>query len=266
MHTTASKNSAANGSDRASAWIGNTPSSTPASRTRWRFSEALNHRSVAQTWTPNSRRRKIDDIARPHPRSSTRMPDRRSRDSASHSVSHSALAPPLTLATTHSGGYADERGNLRDDSASNMSLASSWLTGRSTSGETRRGESFRTRRLVGKPILPGSHLDDHGLAFLKRPPDPAGGVERPAAFGDLGQGCVGQADRRVRVGRDGGVEAEFPVYEFPRRGGHAVHRLERGASIREAAARLRLDADVLVAGLFRVGLAAGPAAGEPPRR
>jgi hypothetical protein len=40
---------------------GNTPSSTPASRIRWTFSETLNHRSVAQTCTPNSRRRKIDD-------------------------------------------------------------------------------------------------------------------------------------------------------------------------------------------------------------
>src|SRR2546422_499423 len=47
MHTMASKNSASNGSDRASAWIGKTPSPTPASRMRWRFSEALNHRSVA---------------------------------------------------------------------------------------------------------------------------------------------------------------------------------------------------------------------------
>ena len=50
METIASKNPAANGSDRASAWTGNT---------------ALNHRSVAQTCTPNSRRRKIDDIASP---------------------------------------------------------------------------------------------------------------------------------------------------------------------------------------------------------
>ena len=103
MHTMASKNSAANGSDRASAWIGKTPSSTPASRTRWRFSEALNHRSVAQTCTPNSRRRKIDEAPRPHPRSSTRMPGCRSSASVSHSVSHSELAPPLTLAMIHSG-------------------------------------------------------------------------------------------------------------------------------------------------------------------
>ena len=92
-----------NGSHRASARIGKTPSSTPASRTRWIFSVALNHRSVAQTCTPNSRRRKTDDIARPQPRSRTRMPGRRASASASHSVSHKGLAPPLTPASTHSG-------------------------------------------------------------------------------------------------------------------------------------------------------------------
>src|SRR5437773_753830 len=108
----ASKNSAANGSDRASAWMGNTPSSMPASRMRWRFSEALNHRSVAQTCTPNSRRRKIDDAARPQPRSSTRIPGRKSSAEVSHSVSQSEFAPPLTLVRTHSGWYCEERGKL----------------------------------------------------------------------------------------------------------------------------------------------------------
>src|SRR5438552_12136376 len=112
MHTMASKNSAANGSERASAWIGKTPSSTPASRIRWMFSEALNHRSVAHTCTPNSRRRKIDDDARPQPRSSTRMPGRKSIAAASHSVIQSEFAPPLTLARTHSGWYCEERGKL----------------------------------------------------------------------------------------------------------------------------------------------------------
>src|SRR5438093_1530954 len=116
MDTMASKNSAANGSDQASAWIGNTPSSTPASRIRWMFSETLNHRSVAQTWTPNSRRRKIDDDARPQPRSSNRMPGRKSSAAASHSVIHSALAPPLALAMTHSGWYFEERGNRSEAS------------------------------------------------------------------------------------------------------------------------------------------------------
>src|SRR6266699_4624037 len=112
MQTTASKNSVAKGSDRASAWIGNTPSSTPASRIRWMFSETLNHRSVAQPCTPNSRRRKIDDAARPQPRSSTRIPGRKSSAEVSHSVSQSEFAPPLTLARTHSGWYCEERGKL----------------------------------------------------------------------------------------------------------------------------------------------------------
>src|SRR5271170_949942 len=112
MHKMASKKSAANGIDRASAWIGNTPSSTPASRMRCMFSEALNQRSVAQICTPNSRRRKIDDAARPQPRSSTRIPGRKSRAEVSHSVSQSEFAPPLTLARTHSGWYCEERGKL----------------------------------------------------------------------------------------------------------------------------------------------------------
>src|SRR5438552_1776569 len=75
------------------------------------FSEALNHKSVAQTCTPNSRRRKIDDEARPQPRSSTRIPERKSSAEVSHSVSQSEFAPPLALATTHSGWYCKERGN-----------------------------------------------------------------------------------------------------------------------------------------------------------
>src|SRR5216683_5403340 len=112
MLTTASKNCAANGSDRASAWIGNTPSSTPASRIRWMFSEALNHRSVAQTCTSNSRCRKIDEDALPQPRSSTRIPGRKSSAVVSHSVSQSEFAPPQTLARTHSGWYCEERGKL----------------------------------------------------------------------------------------------------------------------------------------------------------
>ena len=41
----------------------------------------------------------------------TRMPGCSSSASASHSVSHSGLAPPLTLATIQSGWYFEERGN-----------------------------------------------------------------------------------------------------------------------------------------------------------
>src|ERR1039457_5227923 len=110
IQTTASKNFAPNGNDRASAWIGNTPSRTPASRIRSMFSDALNHKSAAQTWTPNSRCRKIDDDARPQPRSNTRWPGRKSNAAVSHSVSHSEFAPPLALAMTHSGWYCEERG------------------------------------------------------------------------------------------------------------------------------------------------------------
>src|SRR5437867_3556611 len=111
MLTMASKKSSAKGSDRASALMGHTPSSTPASRMRWMFSATLNHRSVAQTCTPNSRRRKMDDDARPLPRSSTRMPGRKSRAAASHSVNQRELAAPLAFATIHSGLYREARGN-----------------------------------------------------------------------------------------------------------------------------------------------------------
>src|SRR5512147_1512807 len=106
----ASKKLEAKGNDRASVWSGKTPSSTPASRMRCMFSEALIHRSVAQTCTPNSRRRKIDDDARPHPRSRTRIPGFRSKEEASHSVSQRELAPPLALVRTHSGWYREARG------------------------------------------------------------------------------------------------------------------------------------------------------------
>src|SRR5579863_2410879 len=111
MHMMASKKFAAKGRERASAWIGKTPSSTPASRTRRTFSDALNQRSVAQTCTPHSRRRKIEEHARPQPRSSTRIPERRSSAVASHSVSQSELAPPLALAIIQSAWYCEARGN-----------------------------------------------------------------------------------------------------------------------------------------------------------
>src|SRR5580704_3603181 len=108
----ASKKSAAKGSDRASAWIGNTPSSTPASRIRWNLSEALNQRSVAQTSTQNSLRRKIDEAALPQPRSRTRIPGCKWSAEASHSVSQSEFAPPLMLARIRSGWYREDRGKL----------------------------------------------------------------------------------------------------------------------------------------------------------
>src|SRR2546430_8210810 len=128
MHTMASKKSGANGSDRASAWIGNTPSRAPASRIRWMFSAALNHRSVAQTCTPNSRCRKIDDAARPQPRSSNRMPGRKSSAVASHSVTHRALAALLALATIHSGWYLEERGNRSETDCFSETMGLSFQT------------------------------------------------------------------------------------------------------------------------------------------
>src|SRR5262249_2167935 len=104
--------SVANGSERASACRGNTPFSTPASRIRAAFSETSHHRSVAQTCTPNSRCRKIDDAARPQPMSRTRMPGGKSKAFVSHCVNHSEFAPPLTLANIHSGLYCEDRGKL----------------------------------------------------------------------------------------------------------------------------------------------------------
>src|SRR5881396_3866589 len=80
------------------------------------FSVALNQRSVAQTCTPNSRRKKIDDDARPQPRSSTLMPGCKSSAVVSHSVNQSELAPPLAFAKTHSGWYREERGNRLESS------------------------------------------------------------------------------------------------------------------------------------------------------
>jgi len=39
------------------------------------------------------------------------MPGRKTNDSPSHSVNHSGLAPPLTLARIQSGWYSEERGD-----------------------------------------------------------------------------------------------------------------------------------------------------------
>jgi hypothetical protein len=83
---------------------------------RWLFYDTLNHRSVAQTCTPNSRRRKIDDDARPQPRSNTLIPGRNSSAVVSHSIIQSALAPPLALAKIHSGWYFEERGKRSETS------------------------------------------------------------------------------------------------------------------------------------------------------
>jgi hypothetical protein len=52
---------------------------------------------------PNSRHRKIDDAARPQPRSNTRMPGVSANDAVSHSLSHNEFAAPLALDLIHSG-------------------------------------------------------------------------------------------------------------------------------------------------------------------
>ena len=44
------------------------------------------------------------------------MPGRRSSAVVSHSVTQSALAPPLALARTQSGWYCEERGNRSETS------------------------------------------------------------------------------------------------------------------------------------------------------
>src|SRR5215831_14821559 len=80
------------------------------------FSATLNQRSVAQTCTPNSRCRKIDDEARPQPRSSTRIPGRQASPVESHSASQSELAAPLALANNHSGWYLEDRGKRSESS------------------------------------------------------------------------------------------------------------------------------------------------------
>src|SRR5207247_446429 len=67
---------------------------------------------------------KIDDDARPQPRSKTLMPGRRSSAEASHSVSHREFAPPLAFAKTHSGWYCDERENRSDMSRTSESMRS----------------------------------------------------------------------------------------------------------------------------------------------
>ena len=55
------------------------------------------------------------------------MPGRRSNASASHSVTHSAFAPPLALASTQSGWYFDERENCADMSRwSEVTWTPSW--------------------------------------------------------------------------------------------------------------------------------------------
>src|SRR5215471_8807412 len=140
----------------------------PASRIRWMFSEALNHRSVAQTCTPNSRRRKMDDAARPQPRSSTPIPGRRSSVEVSHSVSQSEFAPPLTLARTHSGWYREDRGKFVE-------------MNRWSGGTVPRFSHDAPPRLLGGAVQPASPQQQHK------------GNPIPARFSQCGSQRVGRS-------------------------------------------------------------------------
>src|SRR5215831_13856552 len=70
----------------------------------------------------------MDDAARPQSRSSTRIPGRRSRPVASHSVNQSEQAPPLALASTHSGLYFEKRGNRSETSCFSGAIKSNSLS------------------------------------------------------------------------------------------------------------------------------------------
>src|SRR5664279_2653096 len=93
MATTASKNSFANGKLCASTRRGNTRVSLSRAMARWKFSVAEVPLSVAHTWTSNSRARKIELVALPHPSSSTRMPGLNGRWRDRDSAWHSAFSP-----------------------------------------------------------------------------------------------------------------------------------------------------------------------------
>ena len=137
----ASKNPSANGRACASAWMGNTRSSTPASRIRPRLSLAAIHRSTAHTCRPYSFARNMELNPLPQPMSSTRMPGRRSIHSARDSVNHRAFGP-IMLSRTQFGSYFAERGNSarRNESSCPSSLP---CTTSSPSSRSRKPERSR---------------------------------------------------------------------------------------------------------------------------
>jgi hypothetical protein len=77
-----------------------------------RLSSGERHRSAAQTVTPNSRAKKMEDELVPQPRSRTRMPGFNSTFRLMSSASHSGLGP-IACEYAHTGSYADARGNDR---------------------------------------------------------------------------------------------------------------------------------------------------------
>src|SRR5450759_3973417 len=93
MATTASKKFFANGKLCASTRTGNTRVSHSRAMARLKLSVAEVPLSVAHTWTANSRARKIELAAFPHPRSRTRMPELNGRWRARPSAWHSAFSP-----------------------------------------------------------------------------------------------------------------------------------------------------------------------------
>src|SRR5476651_148678 len=93
MATTASKKPLANGRLCASTRTGNTRLSVSRAMARWKFSVAEVPLSVAHTWTSNSRARKIELVALPHPSSRTRMPELNGRWRARLSAWQSAFSP-----------------------------------------------------------------------------------------------------------------------------------------------------------------------------
>ena len=81
----------------------------PASSIRARLRLGSIHKSAAHTSTPNSRARKIDEIAVPQPRSRTRMPGSSAMTWVNASVSHNTFGP-MRFRCTHVASYADARG------------------------------------------------------------------------------------------------------------------------------------------------------------
>src|SRR5262249_34399033 len=116
------------------------------------------------TCTSNSRCRKMEEDARPQPRSRTLMPGRRSSAGASHSASQSAFAPPLAFAKTHSGWYRDARGNWSEISRPSRGMASSFLS--EYSDRRTAATSTLLLRLAGL----GQRLHVRRRQHLLRPP------------------------------------------------------------------------------------------------
>src|SRR5450432_2224250 len=104
MAITASKNSFAKGRLCASSRKGKTLASQSRATARLRFSLGDVSASAAQTSTPNSRARKIELVALPHPRSRIRIPARNERRRERLSAWHSAFSPNA-LSRIHCGSY-----------------------------------------------------------------------------------------------------------------------------------------------------------------